>query len=64
MILQRYEDAPSESLCTLADAHEHCVGSYCSCTLTERIPLGALVEIVLVDLSELARGGGINSLTI
>ncbi|XP_026290514.1 uncharacterized protein LOC113215143 isoform X2 [Frankliniella occidentalis] len=51
MILQRYQKSPSESMCTFADAHKHCLGSYCSCALTERIPLGALVEIVLVDQS-------------
>ncbi|KAK3911751.1 Laccase-4 [Frankliniella fusca] len=52
MILQRYEKADSKkSMCTLADAHEHCIGTYCSCALTEHIALGALVEIVLVDLS-------------
>lgn len=52
MILQRFEQDPDGHVCTAADAHEHCVGAYCSCPLLERVPLGALVEVVLVDESE------------
>lgn len=50
-ILQRYVEAGSRAVCTMADAHRHCIGTYCSCPLTERVPLGALVEVVLVDES-------------
>ncbi|XP_034257023.1 laccase-4-like [Thrips palmi] len=49
MILERYEKDPDRFLCTAATAHEHCIDTYCSCPLREILPLGALVEIVLVD---------------
>ncbi|BES92073.1 Multicopper oxidase [Nesidiocoris tenuis] len=39
------------SLCDEETKWQHCTGSYCSCTLTEQIPTGSLVELVLVDVS-------------
>uniref|UniRef100_A0A0A9W3I8 Laccase-12 n=1 Tax=Lygus hesperus TaxID=30085 RepID=A0A0A9W3I8_LYGHE len=39
------------SLCNETTKWEYCRGEYCSCTLTEKIPTGSLVEMILVDIS-------------
>ncbi|KAF6212859.1 hypothetical protein GE061_010569 [Apolygus lucorum] len=39
------------SLCNETTKMKYCTGDYCACTLTEKIPTGSLVEMVLVDIS-------------
>lgn len=54
MLTQR--DLLSSSSSTVCDqlTSTDCIGSFCSCTLTKKVPLNALVEVVMVDTGKLS----------
>ncbi|XP_075210800.1 uncharacterized protein LOC142318144 [Lycorma delicatula] len=50
-LLPQRDELTSESTCSIDRAKQYCVRDYCMCPYIEEIPLNALVEMVLVDIS-------------
>ncbi|KAG8261587.1 hypothetical protein J6590_069536 [Homalodisca vitripennis] len=42
-------------ICDGVPNSHHCIGTFCSCTVTKKVPLNALVEIVMVDVGVVQR---------
>ncbi|KAG8270776.1 hypothetical protein J6590_077628 [Homalodisca vitripennis] len=51
MLTQR-EMLSASVVCDDVPDSRHCIGTFCVCPYTKKVPLYALVEIVLVDISE------------